>query len=94
MRLVLLASGSGTLAQAIIDANFNINAVITDNPNAKVIERADKANIPVKVIPFISYFNRVHIFMSYFFIYCYLLFTFTESTNVFKYANPRYCDQF
>ena len=52
MRLVLLASGSGTLAQAIIDANFNITAVITDNPNAKVIERADKANIPVKVIPF------------------------------------------
>lgn len=52
MKLVLLASGSGTLAQAIIDAKFNVLAILTDNPNSKVIERGAKAGIATKVIPF------------------------------------------
>lgn len=50
MRLLLLASGSGTLAQAIIDSEFEILAVVSDNPNAEVLNRAAKANILSKVI--------------------------------------------
>ena len=54
MRLLLLASGSGTLAQAIIDAHFNVAAILTDNPNSKVIERGSRAGIATKIIPFSS----------------------------------------
>ena len=54
MRLLLLASGSGTLAQAIIDAQFNVAAILTDNPNSKVIERGSRAGIATKIIPFSS----------------------------------------
>ena len=54
MRLLLLASGSGTLAQAIIDAQFNVASILTDNPNSKVIERGSRAGIATKIIPFSS----------------------------------------
>ncbi len=54
MRLVLLASGSGTLAQALIDAEFDIAAIVTDVPDAPVIERAKSAGIKTKVIPFVE----------------------------------------
>jgi len=46
-RVVILASGSGTLAQAIFDARTNtlaevdIVAVISDKKDAQVIERAE-----------------------------------------------------
>ena len=52
MRLVLLASGSGTLAQALIDAKFDIAAIVTDVLDAPVIERAKSAGIATKVIPY------------------------------------------
>lgn len=52
MKLLLLASGSGSLAQAVIDARFNIAAIATDVPDAKVLQRAADAGIPSKVIPF------------------------------------------
>ena len=52
MKLLLLASGSGTLAQALIDADFEIAAVLSDSNDAKVLERAEKAGITTKVIPF------------------------------------------
>jgi phosphoribosylglycinamide formyltransferase-1 len=52
MTLLLLASGSGTLAQAVIDAGFDICAVVSDVPDAKVIQRAKTANIETKVIPY------------------------------------------
>ena len=44
-RLVILASGSGTLAQAIFDAGLDadIVAVISDQPDAAVLDRAHKA---------------------------------------------------
>lgn len=56
-RVVILASGSGTLAQAIFDAraseltHADIVAVITDNAGAQVIERADAASVESFVIP-------------------------------------------
>ena len=52
MKLLLLASGSGTLAQAVIDAGFDICAVVSDVPDAHVIQRANTANIDSKVIPY------------------------------------------
>ena len=52
MKLLLLASGSGTLAQAVIDSGFDICAVVSDAPDAQVIQRARTANIDTKVIPY------------------------------------------
>ena len=52
MRLLLLASGSGSLAQSIIDAGFEIASVVSDVPSALVLERAKTAGIETKVIPF------------------------------------------
>jgi phosphoribosylglycinamide formyltransferase-1 len=52
-RVVILASGSGTLAQAIIDAQLEIDivAVISDKNDAPVLERAQKAHIETFSIP-------------------------------------------
>ena len=56
-RVVILASGSGTLAQALFDARASeltqadIVAVITDQPGAQVIERALAASVESFVIP-------------------------------------------
>lgn len=52
MRLVILASGNGSLAQAIIDANFEIVGIITDVENAPVVERAKNSHINVVVVPY------------------------------------------
>ena len=54
-QLAIFASGNGSNAQAIIDAckqgiiNANVAVIITDNPNAFVIQRAAKENINCKV---------------------------------------------
>jgi phosphoribosylglycinamide formyltransferase-1 len=52
-RIVILASGSGTLAQAIFDAplDADIVAVISDQKDAPVLERAQKARIETFTIP-------------------------------------------
>jgi phosphoribosylglycinamide formyltransferase-1 len=56
-RVVILASGSGTLAQAIFDARndqligADIVALISDNPDAPVLHRAEAAHIESFVIP-------------------------------------------
>lgn len=52
MKLLLLASGSGSLAQAVIDAGFEVLAVVSDNPNAGVLKRAAAAGVESKVIAF------------------------------------------
>jgi len=52
MNLLILASGNGSLAQALIDSKFNIMAIVSDNAEARVLQRAKLANLPVKVIPF------------------------------------------
>ena len=52
-RVVILASGNGSLTQAIIDAtdlNIQVVAVISDRPDAHVLERAKKASINTSVI--------------------------------------------
>ena len=52
-RVVILASGAGSLTQAILDAtelDIQIVAVVSDNPAAEVLERAKKATINTSVI--------------------------------------------
>lgn len=62
-RVVVLASGSGTLAQAIFDAaaaqgDFEVVALITDKPRATVVERALIAGVDVHVIPVSDFDTR------------------------------------
>ena len=53
-QLAIFASGNGSNAQAIIDAykqgviNADVAVIITDNPNAFVIKRAEKENIDLQ----------------------------------------------
>ena len=56
-RTAILVSGGGTNLQAIIDAkkagkipNAELSLVVSNNPNAYAITRAEKANIPVSVV--------------------------------------------
>lgn len=57
-QLLVLISGSGTNLQAIIDAtksnvlNCEIAGVICNNPEAKGLERAQKADIPTSIVPY------------------------------------------
>ena len=63
-RIAVLASGRGSNFQAVIDAiaagkiPATCVALITDNPKAYAIERAEKVGIPVKVIDFTSSSSR------------------------------------
>ena len=56
-RIVILASGSGSIAQAIIDAqksgalNAEIVSLISDKATAQVLQRSAAAGIPNQVIP-------------------------------------------
>lgn len=53
-RIIILASGAGTLAQAIIDAtelDIEIVAVVSDRKDAEVLHRANVAGIQSEVIP-------------------------------------------
>ena len=43
MRILILASGSGTLAQSLIDAQFDIQAIVSDVVDAEVLNRGKKA---------------------------------------------------
>ena len=57
VRIVLLASGGGSIAQSIIDAVANrdldaqIVGLICDQPEAQVLKRANSAKIDTFVIP-------------------------------------------
>ena len=56
MKVVILASGEGTNAENILSFSkkrkrqFEIRGLISDQPNAKVLERAKKWSIPVALI--------------------------------------------
>lgn len=56
-RIVILSSGSGSNAQAVIDAvrdgevAADIAAIVTNRPNAGVLRRANEAGIEVRVMP-------------------------------------------
>jgi phosphoribosylglycinamide formyltransferase-1 len=64
LRVVVLASGSGTNLQAIMDAIKNgqlaidIAAVISDRPQAYALTRASQANIPTITIDYKACNNR------------------------------------
>jgi phosphoribosylglycinamide formyltransferase-1 len=49
MRVGVLASGSGTILQALIDAKVPITVVVVDRP-CVATERAQRANIPVEIV--------------------------------------------
>ena len=52
-RLVVLASGSGSLLQALLDAEgapFAVQALLTDRPGAPVLERAAAAGVRAEVL--------------------------------------------
>ena len=63
-RIAVLASGRGSNFQAVLDAiragkvPADCVALITDNPGAYAIERAEKAQVPVKVIDYASFSGR------------------------------------
>ncbi|CAB4873027.1 MAG: phosphoribosylglycinamide formyltransferase [Actinobacteria bacterium] len=53
-RIIILASGAGTLAQSVFDAqelDVEIVAVVSDQPKAEVLNRARSAGIETEVIP-------------------------------------------
>lgn len=53
-KIVVLASGEGSLLQALIDQqsllNYQIDLVVSDNPQAKALERAAEAEIETRLI--------------------------------------------
>ncbi|MGA2122539.1 MAG: phosphoribosylglycinamide formyltransferase [Methanoregula sp.] len=63
-RIAVLASGRGSNFQAVIDAiaagkvPARCVALITDNPKAYAIERAEKAHIPVRMVDFAAFPTR------------------------------------
>lgn len=61
--IVVLASGSGSLFQALIDAThrnqaYEIRALVTDRPDAAVVQRAVSAGIEVVMLPLSDFTNR------------------------------------
>ncbi len=64
-RIVVLASGRGSNFQAVIDRVNDgyipgtFTNLITDNPDAYAIRRAEQAGIPVEVVDFNSFEGRV-----------------------------------
>ncbi|MDR0861252.1 MAG: phosphoribosylglycinamide formyltransferase [Oscillospiraceae bacterium] len=65
VRTAILVSGGGTNLQAIIDAhifgevpNCELTAVISSNPNAYALTRAEHAGIPTYIIDRASFHNR------------------------------------
>lgn len=64
--IIVLVSGGGTNLQALIDAeksgiikNGKITCVISSNPEAYALKRAENNNIPIRVIPRKSYSDSV-----------------------------------
>lgn len=51
MRVGVLASGSGTNLQALLDADVGVVAVGSDKPDAFALERAARAGVPTRVFP-------------------------------------------
>ena len=64
--VVVMASGDGSVAQAIFDAVLNgplsglikIKKVISDQPNAGVLNRAEQAGITTSTLPMKNFANR------------------------------------
>lgn len=60
MRILLLASGTGTLTQAVLDAAgpYSVIAVGSDLPDAPVLQRAEQAGVDAFSVDFSSYADR------------------------------------
>lgn len=60
MRILLLASGSGTLTQAVLDAAgpYSVVAVGSDLPDAPVLRRAQQAGVDDFCVDFSAYEDR------------------------------------
>jgi phosphoribosylglycinamide formyltransferase-1 len=68
-QIVILASGEGSVAQALFDAvtdiggqlhnKIVISRVITENPNAGILGRAEKSGLATSVIPFCAGAERL-----------------------------------
>lgn len=63
LAVVVLASGGGTLLQALLDAqeqitDFQVTALITDQPGAFAISRAAAAGIELAVLPVVDFPTR------------------------------------
>jgi phosphoribosylglycinamide formyltransferase-1 len=61
VRIAVLASGSGTNFQALLDADLSpgkIVLLVCNNPGAKAIERAERARVPVAVIDHRTFASR------------------------------------
>ena len=61
LRLVVLASGSGTTLQAILDdpeLRPRVVAAGTDRPGCRALERADGAGVEIFAVPFAEYADR------------------------------------
>jgi formyltetrahydrofolate-dependent phosphoribosylglycinamide formyltransferase len=59
-RIVVLASGTGTLFEALLDSGLvaNVVALVTDQPSARAVEVAEGRGIPVLRIPLLNFDSR------------------------------------
>ena len=61
MRIVCMASGSGSNVQALLDADLGrgeIVGLVSDNPEARALERAAQAGVATAVVPMGEYADR------------------------------------
>jgi phosphoribosylglycinamide formyltransferase-1 len=61
IKIAVLASGAGTNLQSLIDApdlGRNIAVVVSDRPGISALDRADRAGIPTKVVPWAGFESR------------------------------------
>lgn len=57
----MLASGTGSLLQAILDAQdeaYKVVVVVSDRPGVECLARAERAGVPAEVVDFKSFENR------------------------------------
>ncbi|GAC1411590.1 MAG: phosphoribosylglycinamide formyltransferase [Actinomycetota bacterium] len=61
LKIAVLASGSGTLLQAILDGRdewYEVAVVVSDRPGAEALARAERAGVPAIVADFASFESR------------------------------------
>lgn len=61
LRVVVLASGTGSLARALIEAqdgSYVVAALVTDNPKAGAITHAVAAGVEVRVVELVNFTDR------------------------------------
>jgi phosphoribosylglycinamide formyltransferase-1 len=56
--IAVLVSGEGTNLQALLEAGLPVVAVASNNPVARALERADRADVPAAAFPLEDYADR------------------------------------